>query len=433
MNIQIAKKIPVYGLLNHKPRFCLTHKTTEMINLNSKRCEHPNCQIQSVYGLLGQQIQFCAKHKTDDMIDLISKLCNYTNCKKIAIFRLSNQKTLYCASHKTDNMIDVKNKRCEHPNCQVRSHFGLLNHKPRFCKSHKTTEMINLKSKRCSHQNCQTQPNFGLPNHNPRYCLKHKTEEMIDVKHKRCERETCNTTANYGFLFNKPMYCAKHKFLGMYPRNKLNPKCVICKNPAYRGKKYPEYCHKHGNYLNDLVSTECTNCNLCYVKDQDLCEDCDFYLNTKGRIWHKKEEKIKNLLTKNNIPFIHDKILPETCLKYRPDFVIDCDTFYLMVEVDEFQHRSKSYKCECSRMINLAQGIGMPTIFIRFNPDMYIVGNEKIKNYGGRERELLNVINGIMNKEIVKDMLTVYYMFYDDYTILIPEVINMDNVHNFDT
>ena len=42
-----CKKRSIFGLLNHKPRFCSTHKTTEMINLERKRCEHSNCQKNS--------------------------------------------------------------------------------------------------------------------------------------------------------------------------------------------------------------------------------------------------------------------------------------------------------------------------------------------------------------------------------------------------
>lgn len=72
------------------------------------------------------------------------------------------------------------------------------------------------------------------------------------------------------------------------------------------------------------------------------------------------------------------KIDGGACGKERPDFVLETECgFFVVVEVDEFQHFSYTSECENTRMINISQSLGGPTMFIRFNPDNYTVGNSK--------------------------------------------------------
>ena len=40
-----------------------------------------------------------------------------------------------------------------------------------------------------------------------------------------------------------------------------------------------------------------------------------------------------------------------------------------MVEVDEFKHRGADYKCDERRMYDIIAKLGVPCIFIRYNPD----------------------------------------------------------------
>jgi very-short-patch-repair endonuclease len=54
-------------------------------------------------------------------------------------------------------------------------------------------------------------------------------------------------------------------------------------------------------------------------------------------------------------------------------FLYDCKTHYVVLEVDEEQHRGKTYECDQKRMWEIAQSLGMPSIFIRYNPDKYKV------------------------------------------------------------
>ena len=76
--------------------------------------------------------------------------------------------------------------------------------------------------------------------------------------------------------------------------------------------------------------------------------------------------------------FIHNKSVGSECTKNDkqisnghlfPDIIFDCDFYHLIVEVDEHKHRAANYKCEEQRMYNIIAKLGLPCIFIRYNPD----------------------------------------------------------------
>ena len=60
---------------------------------------------------------------------------------------------------------------------------------------------------------------------------------------------------------------------------------------------------------------------------------------------------------------------------YRPDILFhrvferNGMTWRVVVECDEFQHRGLAYKCDMQRMSDIAEELGEPVHFIRFNPD----------------------------------------------------------------
>lgn len=49
------------------------------------------------------------------------------------------------------------------------------------------------------------------------------------------------------------------------------------------------------------------------------------------------------------------------------------ERFCIIIENDEFQHKSEDYSCESKRVMELFQDLGnRPLVLIRFNPDSYI-------------------------------------------------------------
>ena len=72
-----------------------------------------------------------------------------------------------------------------------------------------------------------------------------------------------------------------------------------------------------------------------------------------------KQKKIERLFDSQRLKYVStDRVVDGgACGKERPDFLFASATHFVIVEVDEYQHRGT--KCEETRMFNLAQGLGM--------------------------------------------------------------------------
>jgi hypothetical protein len=141
----------------------------------------------------------------------------------------------------------------------------------------------------------------------------------------------------------------------------------------------------------------------------------------------KKEFAVKALLDVAGIKYSqHDRRVDEGCSRYRPDFVIDCATFMLVVECDENQHASYAPECEKGRMLQLFQDFGMPVQFIRYNPDKYTDSKGKrIVMQGSRETLLIDTVRQVMGWETSKFQVGAIYICYDGFDG-VPKNIDMD-------
>lgn len=169
----------------------------------------------------------------------------------------------------------------------------------------------------------------------------------------------------------------------------------------------------------NLALKECLVCCLKNILNNDgLCKTCD--PNIIEKVSHAKEKTIKEVLDYNKIKYeSHDEIIDKgICGKERPDFIIDANTHIICLEVDENQHKNYACECEQTRMVNISQALGMPTIFIRYNPDKYKSINQlsTLK----RHETLLNWINHIM-KQKLDTYCKALYLFYDEYQEDKPE------------
>lgn len=114
--------------------------------------------------------------------------------------------------------------------------------------------------------------------------------------------------------------------------------------------------------------------------------------------------QVKQLLEQHGIPFTHNKqIVNECCLKYRPDFVIDCGSYFVVLEVDENAHSGYEKECEIVRMNNICHVLVLPTKFIRYNPDN--------KNFTTKQKQaaLIETLQACMKK---LDNVEPTYLFY---------------------
>ena len=253
-------------------------------------------------------------------------------------------------------MIDVKHKTCIHPNCKTRPVFNNEGEsKAIYCSIHKLDDMINVIDKTCIHPNCKTRPTYNNEGESKAiYCSIHRLEGMIDVKHKTCIHPNCKTRSTYNNEGeSKAIYCSIHKLDGMIDVIHKTCKTHLC---------YTRVQDKYDGY-----------CLYCYV---NLFPEKPLSRNYKTKEY-TVVEYIKNKY--NNFQWISDKTINDGCSKRRPDLLLDLGYQVIIIEIDENQHIDYDCSCENKRTMELSKDVNhRPIIFIRFNPDDYLIEDKKI-------------------------------------------------------
>jgi len=264
-------------------------------------------------------------------------------------------KATHCKKHSLEGMVDVNNKKCSV--CRdKRPTFGLERGKPTHCGGCKTDQMFNVVNKMCTVCG-KKRPVFGLERGKaPTHCKKCKTDQMFDVKNKMCM--VCGKKIPvFGLDRSKAAtHCAKCKTVHMVDVN--HP---VCKSEHCETQSSPEY-----NWY-------CTHCF------QNL-----FPLDSRTQNIRAKTREIAVrdfLVTRYGDMFVHNQSLFTSCdcdHRRSVDFrrIIGCTM--LAVEVDEGQHKGKSYRTDTEARYNdLAMAFGGKWVFIRFNPDSYVDADGK--------------------------------------------------------
>lgn len=413
-----------FGLVKGRPIYCGTHAPPEYSDVVSKLCAEDGCNIRPHYGPLGGSPMYCRTHADPSHIDLTNRMCAYPGCVKTQpTYGRPGGKGVYCRTHAPDDYIMVKTvRRCIYPNCELHPIFGPRGGKPETCKTHIKKGYINVISKTCANVACDTRPTYGLVQRKPVYCQNHTplNAGYRDVMNKMCNGTGCTSRAYYGKLFQPKIHCRDHKTVDEYTNN--NPKCKKCKKerPLYTDQEnnFPLRCDacKLDADVN-VVERKCDTCKLPSFIRSDFqdCEDCYAWWTVKPQ--KSKEVMVKAILDTANVEYTsHDKIPKDSCFRYRPDFMIDCGTHVLIVEVDEDQHRGYDCTCEQARMINLFQDQGgMHTIFIRFNPDTYTDSHgERHAWLPSRGKTLVDTIKKL-SRNVPDKLVSAVYLYYDGY------------------
>lgn len=327
--------------------------------------------------------------------------------------------------HAEPGTTNVISKRCDDPSsCDRLPSFAFEGKQAHRCKEHADVGMTDVRIKRCDHPSgCTTAASFGTKGRDPERCKAHADLHMMHVGSKPCEDPSnCTTRSSYGIPGQPPNRCAAHKTAGMLPRPRARCTERKCKQLALYGLNFQERCedHKRDDDLN-LVHRDCAGCKLPNILDTDgFCGTChpDFI----KRVRLAKQREVKAFLDAHGIKYIsYDKQLDGgVCGRERPDFVIDCGTHWIILEVDENQHRHGSYlpDCEMVRMKNITSSCGLPVFWIRFNPDSYkpAAGNKPATALQRREL-LLQHIRFYADKpaQDASEYCRVEYLFYDGF------------------
>jgi hypothetical protein len=398
--------------------YCKTHATPDMVNVISKTCV--DCDKRASFNVIGCSIGlYCKTHATPDMVNVISKTC--VDCDKQASFNVIGCSIgLYCKTHAKPDMIDIIHKKCI--DCDKRASFNVIGCSiGLYCKTHAKPDMICVTSKKCI--DCDKHASFNvIGSKSVLYCKTHAKPDMICITHKKCI--DCDTRASYGFPMQKPTHCACHRQVGMLPHPRSKCKTDDCKEFAFFGYTRQVACEKHAlSDMYNLVERPCVNCGLLEVLDSsNFCGNChDFvvkrqhlakqrdvfhYLEAHGQQAEQKDRRIDN----------------GACGNERPDWICHGSNdarHTVVLEIDEDQHKSNQCSCEIARMINISQSIGMPTLFIRYNPDSFKDHNGKNAKISDMKRKelLLKWIEHCktLHPTSSADFLRVIYLFYDGF------------------
>jgi hypothetical protein len=257
--------------------------------------------------------------------------------------------------------------KCKYESCKKRAYFGIKGQKSEYCSSHKLEDMIDIKNKRCLHKDCNKISSYNLPGKKHAiYCVSHKSEGMVDVKSKRCKTPLCDVSAN---------------------------------------KKYKGYCLR---------------CFIHTFPDEKV-----------SRNYKTKEKYVSDFIesTFDNYKWVCDKHVDGGCSKRRPDLLLDIGPQVLIVEIDENQHQDYDCSCENKRLMEISVDLGnKPIVFIRFNPDDYIKGNDKITSCWGNNTSGICVIKKTKIKEwedrlkVLSDTVTYWIENNTDKTLEIVQL-----------
>jgi hypothetical protein len=196
-----------------------------------------------------------------------------------------------------------------------------------------------------------------------------------------------------------------------------------CKEIAIYGYREAQYCDAHRLAdMNNLVERECSLCHLSGILDVNgRCQTCD---PSKYHLFRlAKQLEVRAWLFQNGYRFdSYDAIVDSKCGRERPDFLFHRAAYDVVLECDELQHSDRNEVCECTRMVNISQSLGVPTVFIRYNPDEYITAKKKHNpSFTKRMAQLKLALDAYLNVDVadVRDKLLGYctarYLFYDGH------------------
>ncbi len=347
--------------------------------------------------------------------------CKSSGKKKHAKFGPEGGKPTRCSEHGRElGYINVANKKCEDPKCGKEATYGPEGGNIRtHCSIHgKTLGLVDVTSKKSEHAGCKAHASYGDPATKKRtHCDDHKSGEMIDVVSKKCEHVGCKTQPKFGDPETKiATHCADHKLDTMI--NVVNSRCAECSRVQVRRKG-------------------------------DLCATCDVEVNGATRIIHVKERDMIAALqcilelgkSIYGIEIKYDESIGKAYGSYRPDIHINCGTFIIVIECDEFQHKPRYITVkrtttgadgveiltterrevtkygksdEVKRMIGIQSSRALPCHVIRLNPDPLKIGgvtaNVPIEErYAALHDQLKLAFSNPPSSDLV-----VTYMYYDN-------------------
>ena len=240
----------------------------------------------------------------------------------------------------------------------------------------------------------------------------------------RCLEPGCGKTASCGYPGLDRIRCVEHLTDGMIRNPKTRCKVATCKEIALYGPgPIARHCEEHkiaGEQ--NLIEGRCANCGLeCIVLPSGKCNHCGSESTVKKRVM-EKQLRVKAILAnadeaEGRTLYSYDRVIDAACNRKRPDFVYDAGSHFIVIECDEYQHTREGYGCEQTRMWEIAQALGLPTIFIRYNPDAFKshTGKRGAAAQVTREKTLVSWLKYLYNGAPPESYVMALYLYYDGW------------------
>lgn len=303
VNTKICKEkdcnvLAMYGYKDEKATYCAKHKVADMINLKYKTCEFDGCMLRPSFNTIdNKKAKFCANHKTDDMVNVVSKRCKYDGCNVLnPSFDYKGGYGSFCSIHTKNGMIDVKHKTCEFENCMIQPAYDIKGGKGRFCSTHKLDNMVDIKNSYCEYIGCMiVNPIFNTKGSKKgRFCIKHKEPSMVDVKHKLCEYDGCEKRPTYDVKGGSGRFCIAHKsdiMIDITHKSCKYENCIKRANYDVKGGS-GKFCVSHKEH--DMIDIA----NKCCIADN--CNTRPTYGKPGNKVSHCSKHREKGMILKPN-------------------------------------------------------------------------------------------------------------------------------------
>jgi hypothetical protein len=272
--------------------------------------------------------------------------------------------------------------------------------------SHTRRAHTGEKPHKCSRDGCEDAfvTSAELASHTARM---HERELSV-----ACASEGCRER----FVSNQQMY--KH-VRAKHPGQRVH-KCSTCGATSADSSALKTHTRLHTNEK-PFACTE-ADCGVAFRQKTHLATHRFYYHTTQGQAMRKrKEERVAEVLRSADIAFDREyyvdlRSIGATCA--RVDFRVAAHGCVLLLEVDEKQHTSWDYTCDIRRMTRVVESMTLagntsPVVFIRYNPDAFVVDGSPVRvQRGAREAALVEVLRSY-TATAPQAQLVVQYMFYD--------------------
>lgn len=151
----------------------------------------------------------------------------------------------------------------------------------------------------------------------------------------------------------------------------------------------------------EVCKAELCTTVVTHNKYQGYCVQCFvrvFPDQTLVRNMKLKEREVVQFVMQTfpNLSWRYNKRCIDACSQRTPDLLLDLGYMVLIIEIDEYQHRS--YADEEERQLELSKDLGFrPIVFLRFNPDSYI--NHEEERIASPWKSRTNGLFSVQNEE----------------------------------